>query len=194
VKWLTRGEEIRAILRAGFDVVFHCRGGLGRAGTMAAKTLVEFGLHPDWAIDELRRVRPGAIETQEQERIVERAQSIPESVPETSPTALKDRAVGALLGLAIGDAVGTTLEFTRPAAAAEKAAADKAHAANSLRQSNPEVTAAKAAAEKAAAEALGHPMGGRSVLLRQKAILRVGPLQWGRIKNPRTANNRIDGA
>jgi ADP-ribosyl-[dinitrogen reductase] hydrolase len=98
-EWQTQGEGIRAVLRAGFNVVFHCRGGLGRAGTMAARIVAELGLPPSWAVEEVRRVRPGAIETSEQEDVVRCSRPMPELVPDTSPAAVEDRAVGALLGL-----------------------------------------------------------------------------------------------
>ena len=64
------GEEIRALLRGGRDVLVHCRGGLGRAGMIAARLLVELGMEPAEAIARVRAVRPGAIETPEQERFV----------------------------------------------------------------------------------------------------------------------------
>jgi ADP-ribosyl-[dinitrogen reductase] hydrolase len=32
--WSAVGEELRSILRNGSDVLVHCRGGLGRAGTI----------------------------------------------------------------------------------------------------------------------------------------------------------------
>jgi thiazole synthase len=41
--WATVGEAVRDRLRLGFDVLVHCRGGLGRAGTVAARLLVEDG-------------------------------------------------------------------------------------------------------------------------------------------------------
>jgi ADP-ribosyl-[dinitrogen reductase] hydrolase len=41
--WDVAGEELRSILRSGSDVLVHCRGGLGRAGTIAARLLVELG-------------------------------------------------------------------------------------------------------------------------------------------------------
>ncbi len=56
--------------RAGYNVCFHCRGGLGRAGTLAAMTLVRLGANARDAIDEVRKARPGAIENVAQERIV----------------------------------------------------------------------------------------------------------------------------
>jgi protein-tyrosine phosphatase len=59
-----------ACARAGRRVVVHCRGGLGRAGTLAACTLIADGVTPTEAIAAVRRVRPGAIENEAQERFV----------------------------------------------------------------------------------------------------------------------------
>jgi ADP-ribosyl-[dinitrogen reductase] hydrolase len=44
--WDVAGEELRSILRGGSNVLVHCRGGLGRAGTIAARLLVELGMDP----------------------------------------------------------------------------------------------------------------------------------------------------
>ncbi|GAA4019266.1 hypothetical protein GCM10022280_18830 [Sphingomonas swuensis] len=110
-EWAAKCEGIRSILREGFDVLVHCKGGLGRAGMVAARLLVELGWDPAAAITEVRRVRPGAIETPAQ---VEHVKSFPpHPTPHRSPdeAAVEDRALGALLGLAVGDALGTTLEF-----------------------------------------------------------------------------------
>ena len=41
---------MRSILRRGSDVLVHCRGGLGRAGTIAARLLIELGMKPETAI------------------------------------------------------------------------------------------------------------------------------------------------
>ena len=68
-KWDVAGEELRSILRGGSDVLVHCRGGLGRAGTIAARLLIELGMEPKTAIARVRAVRPGAIETSDQERV-----------------------------------------------------------------------------------------------------------------------------
>ena len=110
-KWAEVGEGLRARLRDGFGVLVHCKGGLGRAGTIAARLLVELGEEPAAAIRAVRAVRPGAIETEAQEAHVHACRPLPEQQPDTSADAIRDRAVGALLGLAVGDAVGTTLEF-----------------------------------------------------------------------------------
>ena len=62
-RWITVGEHLRRLLRGGRSVLLHCRGGLGRSGTIAARLLVELGENPRVALDRVRRVRPGAIET-----------------------------------------------------------------------------------------------------------------------------------
>lgn len=83
--WDGAAAEVRADLKAGRRVLFHCRGGLGRSGTIAARTLVELGMAPDTAIMAVRRVRPGAIETPAQERHVRQARPLDGSAP--SPAA-----------------------------------------------------------------------------------------------------------
>jgi ADP-ribosyl-[dinitrogen reductase] hydrolase len=69
-KWGAVGEELRSILRNGSDVLVHCRGGLGRAGTIASRLLIELGMPPETAIERVRAVRSGAIETRAQEEYV----------------------------------------------------------------------------------------------------------------------------
>jgi ADP-ribosyl-[dinitrogen reductase] hydrolase len=49
--WKSAGPELRSLLNNRENVLVHCRGGLGRAGTIAAKLLVEFGMEPNAAID-----------------------------------------------------------------------------------------------------------------------------------------------
>lgn len=67
-QWDVTGAELRTLLRNGRDVLVHCRGGLGRAGTIGARLLIELGMEPTAAIRKVRSARPGAIETPEQER------------------------------------------------------------------------------------------------------------------------------
>ena len=103
--WTVAGEALRDRLRQGFHVLVHCKGGLGRAGTVVARLLVELGARPDDAIRRVRSARGGdAIENRAQEAYVKSSTS-------QGPDGIRDRALGALLGLAVGDAVGTTLEF-----------------------------------------------------------------------------------
>jgi hypothetical protein len=75
-QWETHGRDIRALLCSGGDVLVHCKGGLGRAGMMAARLLVELGVAPDQAIREVRRARKGAIETPAQLALVRRTTAI----------------------------------------------------------------------------------------------------------------------
>jgi ADP-ribosyl-[dinitrogen reductase] hydrolase len=110
-QWDLVGEGLRAQLRAGFNVLVHCKGGLGRAGTIAARLMIELGVEPDDAVAAVRTARPGAIETSAQLAYVTGLRAVPERQPATTAEAIADRAIGALLGLAVGDAVGTTLEF-----------------------------------------------------------------------------------
>ena len=109
--WVNAGESLRARLRDGFNVLVHCMGGLGRAGTIASRLLVELEWTPSDAIREVRLVRPGAIETDDQEDFVHGCIAVPEYDPDDSIKSIRQRAVGSLLGLAVGDALGTTLEF-----------------------------------------------------------------------------------
>ena len=69
-KWVESGAELRSLLRSRRDVLVHCRGGLGRAGMIAARLLVELGTAPDKAIASVRTARPGVIETDAQERFI----------------------------------------------------------------------------------------------------------------------------
>jgi protein-tyrosine phosphatase len=65
--WHGAGAELRQRLVAGERLVVHCYAGLGRTGLLAARLLIEFGEPPQRAIDLVRAVRSGAIQTREQE-------------------------------------------------------------------------------------------------------------------------------
>jgi len=63
-------EVVRAIAdaaREGRTTIVHCRGGMGRTGTVVACCLVAEGRSPEDAIAEVRRARPGTVETGMQE-------------------------------------------------------------------------------------------------------------------------------
>jgi len=75
-QWVTEGATIRERLRDGDDVLVHCKGGLGRAGMIAARLLVELGMEPVAAIREVRRARKGAIETPAQLGLVRRTRPL----------------------------------------------------------------------------------------------------------------------
>ena len=57
---------------------FHCKGGLGRAGMISARLLVELGTEPEKAIRMVRRARSGAIETYTQLALVKQTTAINE--------------------------------------------------------------------------------------------------------------------
>ncbi len=83
----------------GDDVVIHCAGGLGRAGTIGGCVLVDSGRTAAEAIEILHRVRsPRSPETRGQERFI-------------AEYARARRVTGAVLGGAIGDAMGHPTEF-----------------------------------------------------------------------------------
>jgi protein-tyrosine phosphatase len=65
-EWPAHSKRLRALLDAGENVVVHCRGGLGRAGMISARLLLESGVEPEAAIGRVRAARPGAIETSQQ--------------------------------------------------------------------------------------------------------------------------------
>ena len=60
-------ERVLEILNEGKSVFIHCKGGLGRAGLVAAWILTHHGRNPKDSIIEVRNARRGAIENIEQE-------------------------------------------------------------------------------------------------------------------------------
>ncbi len=74
--WAVDRVRVHRELDQSGRVLVHCKGGLGRAGTVAARILVERGMAAQAAIDMVQRVRPGAIETTGQERHVRAVQSL----------------------------------------------------------------------------------------------------------------------
>lgn len=69
-EWETIGEDLKERLMNGEDILIHCRGGLGRAGTIASRLLVELGEDPNEAMARIREARQGAIENASQEHYV----------------------------------------------------------------------------------------------------------------------------
>lgn len=67
--WRQLGPHLVRDLLNGQSVVVHCKGGLGRAGTVGVMLLLDSGAiaTADEAMRAVRAVRPGAIETAEQE-------------------------------------------------------------------------------------------------------------------------------
>lgn len=105
-RWVVIGHRVRGQVRDGGRVLVHCRGGRGRAGLIAARLMAELGVNADTAIDEVRRVRAGAIETRAQEAHVRQVRPI-------TYDERNDKVLGCLFGGAVGDAFGYAIEFDR---------------------------------------------------------------------------------
>jgi atypical dual specificity phosphatase len=65
-------DTIRKANASGLGVAIHCAAGLGRTGTVLAAYFVAGGLSPREAVEKIRDLRPGSVETVEQERAIER--------------------------------------------------------------------------------------------------------------------------
>ena len=68
--WPDLCQEIVAALGEGRRIFLHCKGGLGRTGTIAACLLMESGIPPAEAITKVRVARNSTIETWAQEEFV----------------------------------------------------------------------------------------------------------------------------
>ncbi|NTU52291.1 MAG: phosphatase [Chlorobiaceae bacterium] len=68
--WPSQAKALQRRLSNGEHILFHCRGGLGRTGLVAGLLLLDLGWDANNAINTVREVRPGAIETTEQENYV----------------------------------------------------------------------------------------------------------------------------
>ena len=102
--WESAGPKLRQILLDGGKILIHCRGGIGRTGTVAAQLLVELSMPPKEAIKAVRSARHGTIETSEQEEYVYTCRPVNERLN-------IEHFAGCLLGGAVGDALGAAVEF-----------------------------------------------------------------------------------
>jgi protein-tyrosine phosphatase len=67
-RWKAVSPLLHALLDDGGQLLVHCKGGLGRAGTVAGRLLIERGYDPAAAMARVRAVRMGAIENVLQEQ------------------------------------------------------------------------------------------------------------------------------
>lgn len=101
--WGKLSPRLHRIIESGGRIIVHCRGGLGRAGTIAALLLTERGWSAPSAVSDVRFLRPSTIETGEQERWLtdhSRHYGLPGI-----------RLHASLLGGAFGDSLGSEIEF-----------------------------------------------------------------------------------
>ncbi|MDR1578596.1 MAG: hypothetical protein LBT86_10310 [Deltaproteobacteria bacterium] len=66
--WTLPNALLRRFLKVGGKVLIHCRGGLGRTGTLVSRLLIEEGHSPQEALAKTRLARRGSVETKEQEQ------------------------------------------------------------------------------------------------------------------------------
>ena len=78
--WTKVVQNIVDRIHQGEHILVHCKGGLGRSGTIAALLLIELGIPNDKAIIQVRIARPGAIDIADQEKYILRYS------PLTNPT------------------------------------------------------------------------------------------------------------
>lgn len=71
-RWITLGSQLVSEIGSGVRVVVHCKGGVGRAGTVACLLLLARAAgDADDAMRQVRAVRRGAIETSAQEAFLQ---------------------------------------------------------------------------------------------------------------------------
>lgn len=64
-------DTINKAVEAGMGVAVHCLAGKGRTGTVLAGYFVSKGLSANDAVRKIRELRPGSIESSEQERAIQ---------------------------------------------------------------------------------------------------------------------------
>jgi protein-tyrosine phosphatase len=74
--WAALSRQLHAFIGQRGRVLLHCFGGQGRSGMIALRLLVERGEAADAALQRIRAVRPGAIETEAQYRWAAAGQKI----------------------------------------------------------------------------------------------------------------------
>lgn len=61
--WPALSKRAHEILDKGGRILAHCYGGQGRSGMILLRLMVERGWEPEAALTALRKIRPGAVET-----------------------------------------------------------------------------------------------------------------------------------
>lgn len=60
--WSELSDRLHHHLNNNLTILIHCYAGIGRSGMIALRLLVEQGVNPEEALNQIRNVRPGAIE------------------------------------------------------------------------------------------------------------------------------------
>jgi atypical dual specificity phosphatase len=63
------------LIQEGDVLAVHCRAGLGRTGTVVAGWLIHEGLTAEAALDRLRRIDPGYVQSSQQEAFLHQLES-----------------------------------------------------------------------------------------------------------------------
>ena len=71
IEQIQKFNELLDAAAPGARVLVHCEGGSGRTGTMAAAYWIKKGLTARDAVARVRKMRPGAVETSEQQRVLD---------------------------------------------------------------------------------------------------------------------------
>ena len=105
--WTYSGHILRRKLASGERIVLHCRGGLGRTGTIGTRLLIECGVAPEEA---LRRVRAARCEARSRPP-TRKSYVLRQRAVAPDDWYYADRVLACLLGGAVGDALGFEVEF-----------------------------------------------------------------------------------
>ena len=102
-RWRDLSPELHRIIERGGRIAIHCRGGLGRAGTIAALLLAERCRPAPEAISDVRAARRGTLKRGNQ------TQWLTHHVRQHDPRGNQLHA--SLIGGAVGDSLGAEIEF-----------------------------------------------------------------------------------
>jgi protein-tyrosine phosphatase len=68
IQWAWAGPRLAQWLREGQRIVIHCKEGIGRAGLIAARLMIELGTLPGNAIKTVQKARPGSLQLYSHEK------------------------------------------------------------------------------------------------------------------------------
>lgn len=112
-EWETLRRELAVFVLSGKNLVVHCRGGLGRTGTLVSVFLMDLlDIAPGEAIGKVRKARPGTVENSYQKDFVTNYRRLnPDNYFRPLFGDSDGKVAGCLLGGATGDTFGYAVEF-----------------------------------------------------------------------------------